>query len=134
MILNNLVEIAVDHAVRLVAFAVEGFWYTFLYTSGVLQPPSCNYSKIKQRTFTKQLLFENPFYQATALINEMINLDYEYVDGKIKVKETGRMRKDRYSALAYGYYVSCLLERELRNSKRPEEYKNAPVCVSNVEF
>lgn len=82
----------------------------------------------------KQLLFENPFYQATALINEMINLDYEYVDGKIKVKETGRMRKDRYSALAYGYYVSCLLERELRNSKRPEEYKNAPVCVSNVEF
>ena len=34
-------------------------------------------------------LFENPFYQATALINEMINLDYEYADGKIKIKEAG---------------------------------------------
>ena len=35
VILNNLVEIAVDHAVRLVAFAVEGFLVHVL----ILQPP-----------------------------------------------------------------------------------------------
>ena len=58
----------------------------------------------------------------------MINLEYEYVDGKIKMKETGRMRKDRYSALAYGYYVSCLLERELRNSKSRRNTKT-PLCA-----
>lgn len=44
------------------------------------------------------------------------------------------MRKDRYSALSYGYFVSCLLERELRNAAKPEDFASTPVCVSNVKF
>lgn len=82
----------------------------------------------------KQLLFELPFYQTTALINEMINLDYENRDGKIKIKEQSSMRKDRYSSISYGYFISNELERELRNQDAPIDFSQAPMCVSSVSF
>mgnify|MGYP000022380571 FL=1 len=82
----------------------------------------------------KQLMFENPYLQTTAFIHEMINLDYENQDGKIRIREAANMRKDRYSALSYGYYISCELERELLRCQKPEDYANAAICVSGVEF
>lgn len=46
-----------------------------------------------------------PYFQTTALIDELINLDHEISNGLIKVKERSGMRKDRYSSLEYNYYV-----------------------------
>ena len=46
-----------------------------------------------------------PYYQTSALIEELINLDHDVVNGLIKVKEKSGMRKDRYSSLEYNYYV-----------------------------
>lgn len=82
----------------------------------------------------KQLMFELPFYQTTALINEMINLDYENKDGKIKIKEVSTMRKDRYSSISYGYMISDLMERELRNRDKPIDFSQAPQCVSSISY
>lgn len=62
-----------------------------------------------------QVLFQEPFYQTTAMINEMINLDYTMSDGKIKVVEASGMRKDRYSALSYANHIASELERDMRN-------------------
>lgn len=67
-----------------------------------------------------QILFQEPFYQTTAMITEMINLDYSINDGKIKVSEVSGMRKDRYSSVSYGNYVANELERDIKNAE--EEY------------
>ena len=68
----------------------------------------------------EQVKFQEPFYQTTALVNEMINLDYTVNDGKIKVQEASGMRKDRYSSISYANYIANELERDMKNLE--EEY------------
>jgi len=63
----------------------------------------------------EQVLFQEPFYQTTAMINEMVNLDYTMQDGKVKVYEASGMRKDRYSAISYANHIANELEREMRS-------------------
>ena len=58
-----------------------------------------------------------PFVQTTLTINEIVNLEYEVVNNKIRISEKGKNRKDRYSALAYGNYVASELEREIVKKK-----------------
>jgi hypothetical protein len=64
-----------------------------------------------------------PYVQTTALVNEMVNLEYEVRNGFVKVKERGRNRKDRYSSLAYANYLARYLES--KNLKPKEESGNA---------
>jgi hypothetical protein len=61
-----------------------------------------NYNKLSDNTKT---ILRLPYYQTSFLIDELINLEHEIVNGKIKVKEKSGMRKDRYSSLEYNYYV-----------------------------
>jgi hypothetical protein len=81
-----------------------------------------NFKTYRDMPLEKQLMFELPFYQTTALINELINLDYENKDGKIKIIEKSGMRKDRYSSLAMGYFISTELERELRDKNDNSDF------------
>lgn len=61
------------------------------------------------------------FQQSTALVNELINLEYDIRDGgKIRIKEVGSTTKDRYSSIAYCNYYANELERQLKD----EEDKN----------
>lgn len=55
-----------------------------------------------------------PYYQTSALINELINLEHDVSNGLIKVKEKSGMRKDRYSSMEYGYYVVQQLALKLK--------------------
>lgn len=57
-----------------------------------------------------------PYYQTTFLIDELINLDHDVVNGLIKVKEKSGMRKDRYSSLQYNYYVVEQLKLKKRRN------------------
>lgn len=61
----------------------------------------------------EQALLQSPFYQTSMLINEMINLSYEVINGKIKVSEQGGMRKDRYSSCSYANAIASEMERDL---------------------
>jgi len=61
-----------------------------------------------------QVMFQEPYYQTTAMIQEMVNLDYTTVNGKIKVVEASGMRKDRYSAISYANYIATELERDIK--------------------
>lgn len=58
-----------------------------------------------------------PYINTTLLINELINLQHEEIGGKIKIFEKAGMRKDRYSSLAYNYYVALQIENKM-NKKR----------------
>ena len=57
--------------------------------------------------------FQMPYVHTTLLINELVNLRYEEVGGKVRIYERSGMRKDRYSSLAYNYYVATQLEAKL---------------------
>jgi hypothetical protein len=58
-----------------------------------------------------------PYINTTLLVNELINLQHEEVSGKVKIFEKAGMRKDRYSSLAYNYYVALQIENKM-NKKR----------------
>lgn len=61
-----------------------------------------------------QIELKKPYVQTTMAEYELIKLDSEVRDGKIKVKEQSGMRKDRYSSLAYNFWCANQLELKLR--------------------
>ena len=61
----------------------------------------------------EQMQYKIPYIQTTLLIYELINLEYEIKGTNVKITEKSGMRKDRYSSLAYNYWVQCQLEREM---------------------
>lgn len=55
-----------------------------------------------------------PYVQATALVNELVNLEYTVRTGYIKIYEVGTTTKDRYSSIAYCNYYANELEKDLK--------------------
>lgn len=74
----------------------------------------------------EQLALKKVYIDTTLLVNELVNLQHEESGGKIKIFEKAGMRKDRYSSLAYNYYVAIQLENKM--SKR----QNASGSVSDM--
>lgn len=70
-----------------------------------------------------QVLFQEPFYQTTALINEMVNLSFEIANGKIKVDNRNGFRKDRFSAVSYANLVANELEQKQRSFQEEYEFQ-----------
>lgn len=70
-----------------------------------------------------QVLFQEPFYQTTALINEMVNLSFEVVNGKIRVNNQSGIRKDRFSAVSYANLVANEFERQQRSFQDEYEFQ-----------
>ena len=60
-----------------------------------------------------QMQYKMPYIQTTLLVNELVKLQHEIKGTNIKITERAGMRKDRYSSLAYNYWVQCQLEREV---------------------
>lgn len=72
----------------------------------------------KMKTFSKltpydQMQYKLPYVNTSLLVNELVKLQHELKNNNIKVKERSGMRKDRYSSLAYNYWVQCQLERDV---------------------
>ena len=69
------------------------------------------YSKMSA---SEQARLKLPYVQTSLLINEMINLEHEIVNNKVKLKERPGMRKDRFSSLEYNYYITQQLALKLK--------------------
>lgn len=74
--------------------------------------------KSKYKSFNKmsqaeQIEYRMPYIQTSLLVTELTKLEYEVKGANVKIKERTGMRKDRYSSLAYNYWVQCQLEREI---------------------
>ncbi len=67
----------------------------------------------------ERMQIQMPYIHTTLLIDELTKLQHEESGGKVKVFEKSGMRKDRYSSLAYNYYVAVQLENKLakRNNR-----------------
>ena len=59
-----------------------------------------------------------PYVQTSLTQNEIICLEYEIKQSYIRVYETGKNRKDRYSSLSYGNYFIRLQEKKLKKKKK----------------
>ena len=66
----------------------------------------------------EQMQYKIPYIQTTLLVYELINLEYEIKGTNVKITEKSGMRKDRYSSLAYNYWVQCQLEREMLKKQK----------------
>jgi hypothetical protein len=66
----------------------------------------------------EQMQYKMPYIQTTLLVYELISLEHEVKGTNIKITEKSGMRKDRYSSLAYNYWVQCQLEREMLNKPK----------------
>ena len=71
-----------------------------------------------------QIMYERPFIETTALVNEMIGLEYTMLNqtNLIKIEERPGARKDRYTAVSYGNYFISLLETDLFSDSTGYEY------------
>lgn len=63
-----------------------------------------------------------PYLQTTALVNELINLEYSLYGGFVRIREKGSARKDRYSSLAYSNYLAKQLEKDLKIVKNNDMF------------
>ena len=88
----------------------------------VLRKNNKAYSKM---SVSDQTELKMPYVQTTMAEFELIKLDSEVRDGRIKVKEVAGMRKDRYSSMAYSYWCANQLELGLKpNSSSTSELLN----------
>lgn len=81
--------------------------------------------KSKYKSFNKMLPMEQveyrmPYVQTSLLVTELTKLEYEVKGANVKIKERTGMRKDRYSSLAYNYWVQCKLERDILHKPKYE--------------
>ena len=66
----------------------------------------------------QQFEYKLPFINTDLLRRELVNLEGKINGSDVKIVEKSGMRKDRYSSLAYNYWVQHELElRELRSDK-----------------
>lgn len=75
--------------------------------------PLRNLPKYKSLTDIEKETLKMPYINTYLLIEELVKLEHENVAGKVRLRERSGMRKDRYSSLAYNFYVATQLETKL---------------------
>ena len=73
----------------------------------------------------EKIKYQLPYIHTTLLIDELVNLQHEEVNGKVRIYEKSGRRKDRYSSLAYNYYVALQIEnKKARRGEADAEGEN----------
>lgn len=72
---------------------------------------------------SEQAMLQLPYVQTTALVNELINLEFDIKGGMVKVSEVGTARKDRYSSLGYTNFLADLIENKERKKQKQNKNK-----------
>jgi hypothetical protein len=62
----------------------------------------------------ERLQLSLPYLHTSLLIDEVVKLQHEESNGRVRIYERAGMRKDRYSSLAYNYYVATKLETRIQ--------------------
>lgn len=92
----------------------------------------------------EKTMIKLPYINTTLLVDELTKLQHEESNGKIRVFEKAGMRKDRYSSLAYNYYVAVQIENKLNKRQvnsdgidnsfiiKPPSYQNGKAVSNGV--
>ena len=68
----------------------------------------------------KQVKYKLPYIETTFLVYELIRLQHEIKGTNIRIYELSGARKDRYSSLAYNYYIMNQLEISILRKPKTE--------------
>lgn len=79
-----------------------------------------NYAKMSDREKAEIML---PYVQTSLAINEMINLEYEIANNRVKLKERTGMRKDRFSSIQYNNAIIQELNTKLKPKNIEQDIK-----------
>lgn len=85
------------------------------------------YNKLTPR---EQVMFKISYTQTTYAINELVNLEYEFKNGNLRVFEKSGMRKDRYSSLAYNYWCIMQISRKRKPTINSSEIASELASIS----
>lgn len=80
-----------------------------------------NISNYDKKSEIEQFLYKIQYVETTLLVNELINLQHEINGVNVKVFEKPGMRKDRYSSLAYNFWVMKQRELKFKPSEKKKE-------------
>ena len=87
----------------------------------------CTFKGYNSMPSAEKTKYQLPYIHTTLLIDELVKLQHDETNGKVRIYEKAGMRKDRYSSLAYNFYVATQLEAQ--TSRR-----NALAFDSNENF
>ncbi len=79
-----------------------------------------SYKQYAKLSVREQLDYKMSYIQTSLLINELINLQYWVNGANVKLFERSGMRKDRYSSVAYNYWVVNQIEQKVRPEIQPD--------------
>jgi len=82
----------------------------------------------------EKLEFQNPYVQTTMLILELKNLQHEESNGNVRIYEKSGMRKDRYSSLAYNYYVATQIENKMNRRTSLEDQPSESFIIKPPQY
>lgn len=77
--------------------------------------------KMSKKSPDEQARMLRPYVQTTVLVNELINLEGQIYNGFVRIREKGTRRKDHFSSVAYGNYLSKILESDLKKKKKEKK-------------
>lgn len=73
------------------------------------------YNNLEQN---EKVALQMPYIHTALLVDELVKLQHDTSDNRVRIYERSGMRKDRYSSLSYNYYVATQLEAKLSRFKR----------------
>jgi len=107
--------------------AIQGGSINLLQSEAIIEDNTKfrGYSKLDDNQRARLKL---PFYQTTALIDELINLEHDISNNLVRVKEKTGMRKDRFSSMEYNNYVVDQLRiAKKKNRSAKDEIAMLPI-------
>ena len=84
-------------------------------------------------TTEEKVELKYPYAQTMLLINEAVNLESEWKDGRVRLHEKRSATKDMIVALSYGNYIMTLLENKL-NIKNQQDLADDDVDWDNISL
>lgn len=81
-------------------------------------------------SFSERAWYLHPYSQTNELINEMVSLSMELVNGNIKLKEPSGGRKDRYTSVSYMNYIASYLDNNILKERSSNNVSSILECCA----
>lgn len=81
-------------------------------------------------SFSERAWYLHPYSQTNELINEMVSLSMELVNGNIKLKEPSGGRKDRYTSVSYMNYIASYLDNNILKERSSNNVDSILECCA----
>ena len=82
----------------------------------------------------EKVALQMPYINTTLLIDELVKLQHDESNGKVRIYERAGARKDRYSSLSYNYYVATQVEAKAARRDSIESYISKAFIIKAPKY